>query len=202
MIPGLILAAGASSRMGRPKALLACGGSGLTFVGSLIAALRGGGIVDTVVVGRRDDDALRAEVDRNGARFVENAHAEDGQLSSLLAGLNVVDRPGVRGVLVTPVDVPLVSRETVAVLIRAFDNSRAPIVRAVHRARHGHPVIFSCSVFDELRGADPAIGAKAVVHAHAADVLNVEVDEPAVLIDVDTPEDYARLFAAQQPPEG
>jgi molybdenum cofactor cytidylyltransferase len=194
MIPGLILAAGASSRMGRPKALLACGGSGLTFVASLIAALTAGGIGDTVVVGRRDDEALREEVEKKGARFVENPHAEDGQLSSLLAGLNVVDRPEVRGVLVTPVDVPLVSRETIAALINAFNDSRAPVVRAVHRARHGHPVIFSRRVFDELRRADAALGAKAVVHAHAAEVLNVEVDEPAVLIDVDTPEDYARLF--------
>jgi len=194
MIPGLILAAGASSRMGRSKALLPCGDSGLTFVASVILALSEGGVADTLVVGRPEDDALRSEVETRGARFVENLRPEDGQLSSLLAGLNVADRPGVRGVLVTPVDLPLVSGQTVAALLRAFNASAAPVARAVHRGRHGHPVIFSRKVFDELRRADPSIGAKAVVNAHAAEVLNVEVDEPAVLMDVDTPEDYTRAF--------
>jgi molybdenum cofactor cytidylyltransferase len=197
MIPGLILAAGASSRMGRPKALLPCGDSDLTFVGSLIRALSEGGVSDTVVVGRSDDDALRAEVESRGARFVDNPHPEEGQSSSLLVGLNLADRPGVHGVLVTLVDVPLVSGATVSALLHAFNASVAPVVRAVHQGRHGHPVIFSRKVFGELRRADPSIGAKAVVNAHAADVLNVEVDEQGVLTDIDTPEDYARAFGRQ-----
>ena len=199
MIPGLILAAGASSRMGRSKALLPFGDSGRTFVATLIRALSEGGVADTLVVGRPDDEPLRAEVETNGARLVENPRPEDGQLSSLLTGLNVADRPGIRGVLVTPVDVPRVSAATIAALLRAFQSSTAPIVRAVHGGRHGHPVIFARQVFDELRRADPSIGAKAVVNAHAADILNVEVDEPAVLFDVDTPEDYARLFHHRTP---
>jgi molybdenum cofactor cytidylyltransferase len=82
----------------------------------------------------------------------------------------------------------------VAALLHAFNTSSAPVVRAVHRGRHGHPVIFSRKVFGELRRADPATGAKSVVNAHGTDLLNVEVDEETVLMDVDTPEDYARLF--------
>jgi molybdenum cofactor cytidylyltransferase len=194
MVPGLILAAGGSTRMGRPKALLPCGDSGLPFVASLILALVEGGVADVLVVGRPDDTVLRLEVETRLGRFVENPRPDDGQLSSLVAGLNVADRPGVRGLLVTPVDVPLVTGAIVATLMREFHTFAAPIVRAVHRGRHGHPVIFSRTVFDELRRADPGVGAKAVVHAHERDLRDVEVGSEGVLTDVDTPEDYEGLF--------
>ncbi len=194
MVPGIVLAAGASSRMGRPKGLLPCGEGGLTFVASVLLALREGGVDDVLVVGRAGDDALRLEVETHDGRFVENPRPDDGQLSSLVAGLNVADHPGVRGVLVTPVDVPMISGRTVAALMSAFNASSPPVVRAVHGGRHGHPVIFSRSVFGELRRADASVGAKAVVHAHADGAIDVEVDDAAVVIDVDTPEDYERLF--------
>jgi molybdenum cofactor cytidylyltransferase len=194
MVPAIVLAAGASSRMGRSKGLLPCGDSGLTFVASVLRALRVGGVDDVIVVGRAGDDALRVEVETHGGRLVENPRPDDGQLSSLVAGLNVADHPGVRGVLVTPVDVPMIAGPTVAALLGAFNTASAPIVRAVHRGRHGHPVIFSRTVFGDLRRADPSVGARAVVHAHGAAVIDVEVDDSAILADVDTPEDYERLF--------
>jgi molybdenum cofactor cytidylyltransferase len=194
MVPGIVLAAGASTRMGRSKALLPCGDAGPTFVARVILALRDGGVDDVLVVGRAGDDALRLEVETHAGRFVENPRPEDGQLSSLLAGLNVADRPGVRGVLVTPVDVPMITPRTVAALLDAFTASPAPVVRVVHRGRHGHPVIFSRAVFSELRRADASVGARAVVHAHASALHDVEIDDEAVVIDVDTPADYERLF--------
>jgi len=196
VVPALILAAGRSERMGRSKALLPCGSGGETFVSRLITSLRNGGVDDVLVVGRNGDAALAAEVMRCGARLVENPDADRGQLSSLLAGLNAADRPGVRGVLVMPVDIPLVRPETIATLRSTFLSGGAPIARAVHDGRHGHPVIFGRRVFDELRRADPAEGAKVVVHAHADAILNVEVADAAVLRDVDTPDDYRRMFSA------
>src|SRR3990167_8821789 len=196
MVPGLILAAGQSSRMGRPKALLTIPPLGVTFVRRLAAALCDGGAEEALVVGRPDDRALQAEVASlpPRARFVANPDADTGQLSSVLAGLRVADRPGVPGVLVIPVDVPLVTADTVAALLAAYRSSVAPIVRATHHGRHGHPVIFARAVFDELRHADPAAGAKSVLRAHEAAIVNVEVEDPGVVTDVDTPEDYARLF--------
>jgi CTP:molybdopterin cytidylyltransferase MocA len=170
-------------------------------VASLIAALREGGIDDVLVVGRPGDVPLRVEVERLGARFVENLRPQEGQLSSLLAGLNVADRPGVRGLMSTPVDMPLISSRTVAALLKAFNMSSAPIVRAVHCGRHGHPVIFSRAVFAELRRADPSTGARAIVSAHAADVVDVEIDEPAVVTDIDTPEDYESVFGKGSGPD-
>ena len=68
------------------------------------------------------------------------------------------------------------------------------MARVTHRGRHGHPVVFGSAVFEELRRADLNSGAKAVVHAHALDILNVEVDDSGVLRDVDTPRDYRELF--------
>lgn len=194
MVPGIILAAGQSTRMGTSKALLSCGPSGLTFVATLVRTLLEGGVDDVLVVGRPDDAPLGAEVDRTAARFVGNPRHEEGQLSSLIAGLNVADRPGVTAVLMTPVDAPLVAAATVRRLLDAFASSQAPIVRAVHQGRHGHPVLFSRAVFDALRHGDPAVGAKAVVRAHAGRLIDVEVDDPGVLGDIDTPEEYRRTF--------
>lgn len=199
MIPGLILAAGRSERMGRSKALLPCGAGGEPFVRVLARALCAGGVADVIVVGRTDAADLRAEVEAVEVtslpvRFVENADADAGQLSSLLAGLGVADRPGVRAILMTPVDAPLVTAGTVARLLAEFSSSGAPIVRAMHHGVHGHPVIFSRAVFGELRRADPSLGAKAVLRAHERAIRNVEVDDPGVVADIDTPEDYQAIF--------
>ena len=194
MIPSVILAAGRSERMRRPKALLPIGQAGDTFVAHLIATFRDADTDDVVVVIRPGDTPLRAAVERCAARVAQNPDADRGQLSSLIAGLDAVDRPGVRGILVMPVDIPLVRAQTITAVKAAFVRSSAPIVRAVHRGQHGHPVIFARRVFDELRRADPHTGARAVVHAHTHDLLNVEVDDPGILRDVDTPEDYERLL--------
>jgi molybdenum cofactor cytidylyltransferase len=195
MIPGVILAAGRSERMGRPKALLPCGPGGDTFVHRLALALREGGVEEVLVVGRRDDEGLRAEVEALPvpARYVENPRADEGQLSSLLAGLSAADRPGIGALLMTPVDAPLIMSGTVAALIAEFLATHAPIVRAVHRGRHGHPVIFAREMFQALRHANPALGARGVVRTHTDRVVDLEVNDPGVLGDVDTPGDYDEL---------
>jgi molybdenum cofactor cytidylyltransferase len=91
------------------------------------------------------------------------------------------------------VDVPLVRAGTVRAVMDAFSSTHAPIVRPVAGGRRGHPVLFARRVFDDLRRADPAVGAKAVVRAHAAEVCDVEVDDEGACRDVDTPEDFAGL---------
>jgi molybdenum cofactor cytidylyltransferase len=194
VIPGIILAAGLSSRMGRPKALLPARLDGPTFVGQLARTLLDGGVADVIVVVKPNDRELADEVVRLGERVrsVTNPHAELGQLSSLLAGLDAADHPGVRGVLVTPVDAPFVRETTIAILLSAFASRNVPLVRATFRGRHGHPVIFGRSLFDALRRADPRLGAKAVVQAHAHEPVDVDVDDEGVLHDIDGPDDYAR----------
>jgi CTP:molybdopterin cytidylyltransferase MocA len=193
VIPAILMAAGASLRMGRPKALLRVGDR--SFVRHILETLQRGGIHEAVVVVRPGQDAVIAEVAASGfGRAVLNPLADQGQLSSLIAGLDAIEGPGVDAALVTLVDVPLVAASTIRLLLARAAASAAPILRAVHQGRHGHPVIFKRQVFDALRRADPAAGAKAVVRASL--VEDVEVDDPGVTQDIDTPADYARIFAA------
>ena len=193
MVPGIVLAAGASSRMGAPKPLLTL--QNRTFVRRILEAFRDGGVPSAVVVARPGIEGLADEVARIGyGRVVENPTPESGQLSSLLAGLTAIDSPGVDGVLVTLVDVPLISAATVRAVLERAAVTSAPIVRAVHRGAHGHPVLFTRAVFDALRNADPSMGAKAVVRSHQ--VEDIEVGDAGVTEDVDTPEDYARVREA------
>lgn len=195
MIVAVILAAGRSARMGRSKALLPHLDADTTFVAHAIRQARLAGLETVLVVGRPHDDALRDEVAREGGAFVVNPESEGGQLSSLLSGLDAAaDNPNLEGLLVMPVDVPLMSAAVMRTLLARADVAESSIVRAVHAGRHGHPVLFKREVFEELKSADPSLGAKAVVRANPHRVLDVEVDDPGVTMDVDTPEDYERLF--------
>lgn len=194
MIPGIILAAGKSSRMGRTKALLPISANE-TFLDRVTHTLREAGVEEVIVVVGADAAAVREAAGRSKTppRVVENPNYENGQLSSLVAGLKTIDRPGVTGALVTLIDVPLVRPATVRTLLQEFKGGAALIVRPASKGRHGHPVIFDRALFDEFRKADPAEGAKEVVRAYAAEQLNVEVDDEGAFIDIDTPEDYRRL---------
>lgn len=191
--------------MGRSKALLSCGAASReTFLDRILASMRDGGVEDILVIGRPDDSELIEAVLRSAvaARFVANPNHDRGQLTSIVAAVNTVDHPGVRGLLVMPVDMPLVRPETFAAVLRASATHPATIVRATCRGRHGHPVIFDRGVFDALRHADPSVGAKAVLHDRADRVLNVEVPDEGVLKDVDNAEDYAVIFGRGPDPSG
>ena len=203
MVPGVVLAGGRSSRMGRPKALLPAGAE--TFVGRIVRTLRDGGVGEVVVVAPAADLAarIRAALARHPAppRVVLNPDPARGQLSSLLVGLDAVERPGVDAALVTLVDVPLATAATVRALLDRYHRTRAPIVRPARPdgPGHGHPVIFDRALFAELRRADPAAGAKPVVRAHEAEAEDVTVDDDGAFTDIDTPDDYRRAFGAPLP---
>ena len=197
MIPGIVLAGGKSSRMGRPKALLPIGSSGETFFDRVTRTLLDAGVEQVVVVVGADALAIRAGArPRQGVRIVDNPDYELGQLTSLLAGLRAIDASSTTAVLVTLIDVPLVSAATVRTLIAARRERAAPIVRPVSKGRHGHPVIFGRELFDELQGADPAKGAKPVVRAHAVDMAEVPIEDEGAFTDIDTREDYERFIGA------
>jgi len=191
MIPAIVLAAGRSSRMGRTKASLPAG-DGHTLLSRVVATLLEGGADDVVVVVGHDGEAVARGFAASGlaARFVENADYERGQLSSLLAGLAVADRPGVEGVLVTLVDVPFVSAETVRKVVETYRRTGVPIVRPTRGSEHGHPLLVSRPVFDALRRADPVAGAKPVIRAHASATGDIPIEDPGAFADIDTPEEY------------
>ena len=190
-----VLAAGRSERMGRPKALLPCPPGDGTFLSTLVASIVAGGLPDVLVVGRPDDDALRAAVSRlaPAASFVANPHAAQGQISSVLAAIDRVEQGDAAGLLVMPVDIPLVRPATIAAAVASFAAGRPLILRVNHQGRHGHPVIFGAGVFEELRRSGLA-GANAVVRADPGRVLELDVDDPGVLHDVDGVAEYRTLF--------
>jgi CTP:molybdopterin cytidylyltransferase MocA len=194
VIAGVILAAGASSRMGRPKAALPLGARGDTVLSRGVRTLLEAGVPSVAVVSGAAPEAVRAALGRRSrrVRIVHHPGWAAGQLSSLLAALDAVDDPSLEALLVTLVDVPLVAPDTVRQVIRAWRDTRAPIVRPAIGDRHGHPVIFDRAVFGDLRSADPSMGAKAVVRAYESRIVNVPVTDEGAFVDLDTPEDYQR----------
>jgi len=182
--------------MGFPKALLAAGG-GRSFVVRILATLAEAGLRELVVVTGRDHDAVREAVAAAALpvepTVVRNPDPSRGQLSSLWVGMDAVRTSDAQGLLVTLVDVPRIDASTVRRLLDVWDRTRAPVVRPARGARHGHPVIFDRALFEELRHAPVDVGAKAVLQAHAAAVVDVPVDDEGCLVDIDTPEDYGRM---------
>ena len=196
VIPAIVLAAGRSSRMGRAKATLPAG-DGHTFLTRIVQTFLDADVDDVIVVVGHDADAIAASFSESGlpARFVVNRDYDRGQLSSLLAGLDVIDRPGVAALLVTLVDVPLVSPATVRAVIDSYRRTRAPIVRPTSGDRHGHPLLIDRSIFGALRAADPSTGAKPIVRAYATAAGDIAIDDEGAFTDIDTEEDYRRTIS-------
>jgi molybdenum cofactor cytidylyltransferase len=186
MISGIVLAGGRSRRMGQPKATLKVGDE--TFLERAVRVLQEGGCQDVVVVLGVDDPELVDLTSGSGARSARSGGGPE-QIDSLRAGLRALSAT-VQAAVVMPVDHPQVEPKTVAAVIETFEDCRAPVVRVSHEGRHGHPVLFAATVFDELLSGDLPDGARTVVRSHADDLVEVEVDDPGVLIDVDTPTDY------------
>jgi molybdenum cofactor cytidylyltransferase len=146
-----------------------------------------------------DADAIAASFSTSGlpARFVVNRDYDRGQLSSLIAGLNAVDRPGVAAVLVTLVDVPFVSAATVRAVVESYRRTHAAIVRPTSGDRHGHPLLIDRSVFGPLRSAEPSVGAKPIVRAHASADGDIAIDDDGAFIDIDTEDEYLKTIGAR-----
>ena len=196
MLTALILAGGDSSRMGSPKALLP-DTEGRAFVARIVRTFATAGVTDIVIVTGRQHDAIDAALIADAPpvmpRLVRNPDPSRGQLSSLWVGLDML-APSAAGVLMTLVDVPMLRASTIEAVIDAWNQSHAPIVRPAMGGRHGHPVLFDRVTFEQLRQAPLTEGAKAVVRAYADRVVNVPVDDPGSLVDVDTPDDYQRVM--------
>jgi molybdenum cofactor cytidylyltransferase len=199
-IAGVILAAGESSRMGFPKALLPY--RGLTFLETLARLLADARLEPLLVVLGHEHERIRSSVQLPPATEVLiNEDYRLGQLSSLETAIrHLLRQPaGAAGqnacrhssaLLAAPVDHPCVAPETVASLLGMFATEAPDVVVPTFHGRRGHPVIFAARLFPELLEAPLDQGARAVVHRHA--VREVAVDDQGVLADIDDPELYRR----------
>ena len=187
---GVVLAAGQSKRMGRSKALLPDLGHG-TFIARAVALLRDGGCDPVYAITAADAGDAQQAAAAAGAVVLRNAEPGSEPIDSLRIALAAAP-PGATGALVLPVDHPLTDAEAVRALIRTFERTGAPILRAAFAREAGHPTLFSRAVWPELFDAALPNGARSVIERHADAVVDVEVEDSAAVIDLDTPADLER----------
>jgi molybdenum cofactor cytidylyltransferase len=191
MISAVILSAGESSRMGRPKALLPI--EGQNFIERIVGALMQSQADRLVVVLGHNADEMRRQIEHLPIDIVINTEYKNGQLSSLQAAIRHIEKENrCDGMLVHLVDHPYIDRRLVDLMIQRFYETKKLIVVPRHQEKRGHPVIFSRALFEELLSAPADQGAKAVVNAHRQETLEIEWQDEGITLDIDTPELYRR----------
>lgn len=189
-VAGLILAAGASSRIGAPKALLPF--NDRTFVENLAGIFHDAGLAPIVVVLSHDRQEILAKLPPFAAAAI-NQRPEGGQISSLRVGLGALSARG-RAVLVGLVDQPTVAPETVSRLLEAWRASRAHAVVPRYLGERGHPVLLSRALYPAIFRAGGGATLRDVLEENAEDVVDLDLDDPRVLLNVNNPADYRRLL--------
>jgi molybdenum cofactor cytidylyltransferase len=189
-------AAGASRRMGRPKLLLPFRGGPL--VAGVVNALLGGGVEEIVLVTAPEDEELRGWARRAGIASAVNPEPERGMLSTIregIAALGGAAELARRGsiLLVSPADLPNLEAGTVVDLLRRMRESGAPIAEPVFHGKRGHPLAIAPALIPEIDTLDPNVGLRQLRDRHAAELLEIAVEDAGVVQDVDTPEDYERM---------
>ena len=188
-IAAVVLSAGESSRMGRPKALLPIEGE--TFIGRIVGSLKRTQVGKILVVLGHNAGPLAAAIRALPVEILINPNYQLGQLSSLqVAVRTLLPDPDCDGMLVHLVDHPYIDASLVDRMIRQFYESKKNIVVPRCRGKRGHPVLFSRRLFGELLDAPMDQGAKAVVNAHGDATLEIETDDEGIAVDIDTPELY------------
>jgi molybdenum cofactor cytidylyltransferase len=192
---GLILAAGASSRMGSDKALLPWRNG--TFLSTAIETLQATTDLVIVVVGR-NVETIAPVVYANGAFLTANPVPDDGQFSSLRVGLNEVLGRGRDAAVITLVDRPAPAVPTVELLQRAFLAASEKVWAVVpeFQGRHGHPFIAGREMIEAFLRAPATSNARDVEHGLQEHILYVQVDDPLVTVNVNTQEEFQNLLSA------
>ncbi len=190
-ITGIILAAGASRRLGRPKQLLEFQGKPL--LQHAIDHARASRLDEIVLVLGANRDRIEAAVDSSGLRVVENPDFAAGQSTSLIAGINTVDAHA-DGVLFLLGDQPGVTPEIIDDELDSFDGDPSAIVMTSWRGKPSHPVLFGRGYFDALRGLTGDTGARPII-AEARDRVRLVPTDRPIPRDVDTEDDYRQLLA-------
>ena len=187
MISAIVLAAGKSERMGRAKALLPF--RGRSFLTTILDAISRSSIKQSVVVVGHHRNEIEQAI--TGPLIVFNPDYDQGMVTSLQAGLRALPAE-TGGAMLFLVDHPLVEPATIDSLIAHLAPGR--IVLPVFQGRRGHPVLFAEEIFSEILGLPACQGANFVVHREPSRIIEVPLDTPGILVDIDTPQQFERLL--------
>ena len=187
MISGIILAAGESKRMGRPKQLLSFGSS--TILEHVVENLLRSRIGELILVLGHESGAIKARFEGAPLKLIVNPDYRQGMSTSISCGIKEVS-PDTRAFLIALGDQPLVRSEVVDQLVSAFEEGGSGIILPSFGGLAGHPVIFDLKYRDALLSLTGDKGGKSIVAAHPEDVRQVEVETASVVYDIDKWEDY------------
>ena len=182
--------------MGRPKALLPYREA--TFLEHLLQVTRHPRVGLTRVVLGAGAEVIRTVAKLDASTVVLNPDWEQGQLSSTCAGIRSLAGIQTDGILLCPVDHPLVSANLISDLIGRFYGDEKSIVLPTYKGRRGHPVIFSNKLYGELLAAPADKGARAVVWAHSADLLEVPTEEEGIVLNLNDPDMLRHAMGEEQ----
>lgn len=188
-VGAIILAAGGSVRMGRPKQLLPIGGQSM--VRRVTEAVCGAGLAQVVVVVGAHAEAVTQALAGLPVEIIVNQAWAAGLSTSMRMGLRAL-RPEVQAALLVLADQPALSPDLLKTLVVRYRATKARIVAPCFQGQRGNPVLFDRALFAELLAVTGDQGGRAVIARHGDEVERVEVGEAAALLDVDTRRDYER----------
>ncbi len=193
MICAVVLAAGESQRMGSRKLLLPFGGK--TVIGHVVDELLRSDIDEAYVVVGHEGNRIAEELSRRPITIVTNPDYKRGMLSSVRCGLQALPQECEK-VLVALGDQPALTSELVNVMVQTFSSTDKQILVPTYQGKRGHPLLFSIHYRDEIMTCFDDAGLRGLLHAHPEDIFEPTVSTPAVLSDMDYPDDYRRELAS------
>ncbi len=193
MVSAILLAAGESKRMGQPKQLLPVDGQPI-----LVRSLRNlitSQVDEVILVLGYYAELILAEVRRyfqEGFKVVVNPYYREGMSRSLQEGLRQINKES-EAVLIALADQPFVETQSLNKIIQAYHNTPYGIIVPTYRGQRGNPVLLSLKYRQEMESLTGDVGCREILKRYREDVLEVEVDSPGILKDIDTPVDYHSL---------
>ena len=189
-IAAVVLAAGASTRMGTAKQLLQIDGRPL--VQHVLDNVQRSRVGEIILVLGHSAEVIQREVKLEGVKVVRNENFLQGMGTSLKSGLAAADSK-VQAALIILADQPFVRPETLDQLIAEHERTRAQIVIPTYRGFRGNPVLLDRSVFPEVMGLGGDIGCRAIFGEHQDGIVKLEVGDVGILLDIDQSRDYESL---------
>jgi len=195
VISAVILAAGKSERMGKPKQLLRL--NKFTLVEQTIGNFLNSKVSEIIVVLGYRAEEVKRNIAAKPVKIAMNPNYKQGMSTSIMAGLNSADS-GANAIMLALADQPFIDAQTINRLVEAFDTREKGIVIPVYEGRRGHPIIFDIKYKKELLKLRGDIGGREVIKRYSNDVLEVAVNCPGIYRDIDTESNYRHAIGSSE----